>query len=67
VFDKPIVTTLEPLGSGGFHPAEQYHQDFARINPQHPYVLQWSVPKTSKLKQQFPQLVKPNPATEPSK
>src|SRR6184192_2829258 len=31
VFPRPIVTKLEPLGD--FYPAEDYHQDYARLNP----------------------------------
>ena len=46
-FDTPIVTSLEPLK--GFFPAENYHQDFVKKNPDHPYVRRWSVPKLKKL------------------
>ena len=31
VFDKPIVTTLEPLEI--FYPAEDYHQDYLAKKP----------------------------------
>lgn len=47
-FDKPIVTTLEPLEK--FYPAEDYHQDFMRNNPKHPYIQMWAVPKVQKIK-----------------
>ena len=33
---KPIVTVVEPLK--GFYPAEDYHQDFVKLNPTYPYV-----------------------------
>jgi peptide-methionine (S)-S-oxide reductase len=56
-FDAPIVTTLEPLKA--FYPAEAYHQDFVRHHPDHPYVVQWSVPKQRKVRAAFPDLVKP--------
>ncbi|GIW93303.1 MAG: peptide methionine sulfoxide reductase MsrA [Pirellulaceae bacterium] len=46
-FPAPIVTTLEPLES--FYPAEQYHQDFARRHPDHPYVRAVIRPKLEKL------------------
>jgi methionine-S-sulfoxide reductase len=46
-FSKPIVTTLEPLEK--FHPAEKYHQDFVRFNPNHPYVRAWMPSKQEKL------------------
>jgi peptide-methionine (S)-S-oxide reductase len=55
-FDKPIVTTLEPLA--GFFPAEEYHQDFVKLHPDHPYVQQWSVPKVQKLRKEFPDQLK---------
>ncbi len=54
-FEDPIVTTLEPLEA--FHVAEAYHQDFARQNPDHPYVCQASWPKVAKAKEQFPDLI----------
>lgn len=47
-FDAPIVTTLEPLET--FHVAEEYHQDFMRNNPRHPYIQMWAVPKVQKIK-----------------
>lgn len=59
VFNKPIVTTLEPLSA--FYTAEQYHQDFVRNNPNHPYVQQWAVPKVSKVREKFAEEVKPAP------
>lgn len=47
-FPRPIVTTLEPLVE--FFPAEDYHQDFARTNPAHPYIQRWALPKVEKAK-----------------
>ena len=32
-FDKAIVTTVRPIGA--FYPAEDYHQDYYKKNPQH--------------------------------
>jgi peptide-methionine (S)-S-oxide reductase len=52
-FTRPIVTTLEPLTE--FHPAEEYHQDFAASNPDHPYIRAWSNPKLQKLREKFPE------------
>ena len=46
-FDKPIVTTLEPFDK--FYPAEDYHQDFMKNNPRHPYIQMWAVPKVQKI------------------
>lgn len=47
IFGRPIVTTLEPLTA--FYPAEDYHQDFARRHPHHPYIRTWLTPKLKKL------------------
>jgi peptide-methionine (S)-S-oxide reductase len=46
-----IVTKLE---SGGFYPAEAYHQDFMRKNPGNPYVVINDRPKLAKLKAKYP-------------
>jgi len=46
-FADRIVTTLEPLEK--FFPAEDYHQDFVKKNPEHGYVQMWAVPKLKKL------------------
>lgn len=56
VFDKPIVTKVEPLK--GFYPAEDYHQDFVRHHPNHPYVVVNARPKLEKLHKLFPELLK---------
>ena len=49
---KPIATKIE---SGRFYPAETYHQDFVRKNPDHGYVVVNDVPKLAKLKREYPQ------------
>lgn len=56
VFDRPIVTTLEPLKK--FHRAEDDHQDYARLNPRQPYVLHVAAPKVAKLRAYFPDRLK---------
>ena len=56
VFDEPIVTTLEKLDK--FYPAEEYHQDFVKRNPRHPYVMQWAIPKVEKVHKKFSDQVK---------
>ncbi|MFZ0031861.1 MAG: peptide-methionine (S)-S-oxide reductase MsrA [Candidatus Cybelea sp.] len=58
VYSSKIVTIVAPLR--GFYRAEAYHQDFAVHNPQNPYIVFNDIPKMAKLRQQFPQLVKPN-------
>jgi len=55
-FDKPIVTKISQLPA--FYPAEEYHQDFVKRNPMHPYVVVNAKPKLKKLKEQFPSLLK---------
>lgn len=55
-FNDPIVTTLEPLGE--FYTAEQYHQDYARLNPDQPYVKYSAKPKVEKLKKNYGDLLK---------
>lgn len=50
-----IATRIE---SGPFYAAESYHQDFARKNPAHPYILAWDRPKVAALKAKYPQYYK---------
>ena len=56
LFSDAIVTTLEPLET--FYPAEEYHQDYAAINPQQPYIACVALPKVEKLRATFPELLK---------
>ena len=51
---KPVVTQLAPLQR--FWPAEDYHQDFARLNPDHPYIRYWDAPKLVDLQRTLPSL-----------
>jgi peptide-methionine (S)-S-oxide reductase len=53
VFKRPIATRIE---SGGFFPAEAYHQDYARKHPMEPYILINDRPKVTALKRQYPGL-----------
>lgn len=46
-FKSPIVTEIVPLTK--FYPAEDYHQDFYRENPIHPYNMAVIRPKLQKL------------------
>ena len=52
-FSKPIVTEVVPLKE--FFAAENYHQDFMKKNPDHPYIVYHDVPKVTALKKQFPE------------
>jgi peptide-methionine (S)-S-oxide reductase len=51
VFNSPIVTTLEPLKE--FFVAEDYHQNYAALNPGQPYVQYVAQPKVEKLREYF--------------
>lgn len=52
IFDKPIVTTIEPIGDG-FFAAEDYHQDYAKNNPDQPYIRRNAQPKAAKVEKKF--------------
>jgi len=54
-FAHPIVTTVAPLR--GFYAAEEYHQHFARLNPENPYIVYNDAPKVQHLRELFPSLV----------
>ena len=54
-YKAPIATKIE---SGGFYPAEAYHQDFARKHPFHPYIVVNDRPKVTALKAKYPNLFK---------
>jgi len=54
---RPVVTRIEPWH--GFFPGPAEHQDFAFVNPRHPYILRWDVARVEALKCTFPQWYKP--------
>ena len=54
VWSKPIVVRIE--GAKEFYPAEEYHQDFARKNPNNGYIRRWDAPKVVALKAMYPSL-----------
>jgi peptide-methionine (S)-S-oxide reductase len=56
VFGRPIVTRLEPLAQ--FFKAEGYHQDYARLHPDQPYVAAVALPKVDKLREYFGESLK---------
>lgn len=51
VFDRPIVTQVVPLEE--FYPAERYHQEYYRRNPNQPYCAAVIAPKVAKLRQKW--------------
>jgi len=54
VFRHPIVTQVVPLQA--FYPAEAYHQDYATLHPNQPYIAFNDAPKVEHLRQEFPEL-----------
>jgi peptide-methionine (S)-S-oxide reductase len=60
-FKQPIVTKLEPLS--GFYPAEDYHQDFAVLHPNYPYIVFNDLPKVDNLKRLFADVYRETPVT----
>jgi peptide-methionine (S)-S-oxide reductase len=55
-FPLPIVTQVVPLKA--FYPAEPYHQNYATLHPDNPYIAINDAPKVDHLRQQFPDLYK---------
>ena len=51
-FGAPIVTRVEALR--GFYPAEAYHQNYATLNPDSPYIAYNDAPKVENLSRLFP-------------
>lgn len=54
-FADPIVTRVEEPMT--FYPAEAYHQDFMRLNPDNGYIRSWDAPKLAALQSFYPSLV----------
>jgi peptide-methionine (S)-S-oxide reductase len=53
-FKHKIVTEVVPLQA--FYPAEGYHQNYATLHPENPYIAINDAPKVEHLKAQFPEL-----------
>jgi peptide-methionine (S)-S-oxide reductase len=53
IWRSPIVTKIE---TGPFYPAEDYHQDYMKKNPNSGYIVRFDVPKVEALKRLFPSL-----------
>lgn len=58
VFDKPIITEVEQLKK--FYYAEEYHQNYERLNPNNPYVQKVSIPRLRRFQNAYPELLKEN-------
>jgi peptide-methionine (S)-S-oxide reductase len=52
--EKKIVTQVAPLR--GFSVAESYHQDYATLHPDEPYIRYNDAPKIASLQRQYPTL-----------
>jgi peptide-methionine (S)-S-oxide reductase len=59
VFSAPIVTKIEPLKA--FYPAEGYHQNYAAVHPDQPYIAFNDLPKIDNLSRLFPELYRSEP------
>ena len=51
IWDRPIVTEVVPLTA--FFPAEEYHQEYFRLNPAQPYCQAVVAPKVAKFRKEF--------------
>ena len=51
---RKIVTQIAPFRA--FHVAEAYHQDYATLHPDEPYIRYNDTPKIAQLKERYPQL-----------
>ena len=54
VFSRPIVTQVVSLQA--FYPAEAYHQNYAALHPNQPYIVFNDAPKVEHLRAVFPDL-----------
>lgn len=51
IWDAPIVTEIAPLAD--FYPAEEYHQEYYRRNPEQGYCRAVVAPKVAKFRQKY--------------
>jgi len=51
LFDDRVATTLEPLVK--FYVAEDYHHDYAALNPDQPYIRAAAAPKVEKMRKVY--------------
>jgi len=54
IFSKAIATQVVPLNA--FYPAEGYHQNYATLHPDNPYIVYNDAPKVANLRREFPDL-----------
>lgn len=53
---RPVMTEVVPLAS--YWPAEEYHQDFFKKNPEQGYCMAVAAPKVAKFRKTFARLVR---------
>jgi len=56
IYNNKIATEVTKFTK--FYIAEDYHQNFERRNPNHPYVRSVSIPRLNNFKSKFPELLK---------
>tara|TARA_B110000027_G_scaffold132150_1_gene157755 strand:+ start:643 stop:1296 length:654 start_codon:yes stop_codon:yes gene_type:complete len=56
VYSNKIVTEVTPLVK--FYYAEEYHQDYEKINPENSYIRNVSIPRLNRFKTKYPHLLK---------
>ena len=56
IFSNKIVTEVKPMKK--FYFAEEYHQNYERLNPNNPYVRQVSIPRLRRFQKTYPELLK---------
>jgi peptide-methionine (S)-S-oxide reductase len=54
VYPHPIVTEVSRLRA--FYPAEAYHQHYAMLHPDSPYISTYDLPKVAALERRYPRL-----------
>ncbi len=54
-----IVTEIAPLEA--FYRAEDYHQDYATLHPDQPYIFHYDLPKIANLHEMFPEIWRDQP------
>jgi peptide-methionine (S)-S-oxide reductase len=55
-YDKPIAAEILPFQK--FWIAEDYHQNYEKLNPNNPYIQNVSIPRLNRFKQNFPDILK---------
>lgn len=55
-YGSPIVTEVVPFEK--FYEAEEYHQNYERLNPNEPYVRSVSIPRLERFKKKMPEVLR---------